>query len=403
MSARDIPWCVPDLSGREVEYVTDAVASGHIGPAGPYLERLERQVAEVSDAACAVTTCCGTDALHLALLLAGVRPGDEVVVPALTFVATANAVRHLGAYPVVVDIDPEYWQIDPCAVAAFLTGCEQRRGRVINPASGRRVAAVVPVHLLGHPAPLAELDELAQDSGIAVVADGAQGLGATYRGCGIASGGVLTSLSFNANKIITTGGGGAVLTGDPDLAARARYLGAQAASGTYQHDEVGHNWRMSNVSAAIGCAQVERLADLVAAKRRIHDAYSEALVNVPGVSQPGCAPWATTTRWFAPLAVDPATAGIDAAELRAHLASKGVSAGPVWTPLHQTRAHAGCAPAPCPVAERLGRAVLQLPCSPGMTEDEVSRTINAVRTGVRDAARGSAFRGIRARASVLRP
>ncbi|MEU5425117.1 aminotransferase class I/II-fold pyridoxal phosphate-dependent enzyme [Streptomyces olivoreticuli] len=402
MSLLDIPWCVPDLTGREAEYARDAVASGNIGPAGAYLDRFERQLAEVSGAAHAVTTCCGTDALHLALLLAGVQPGDDVIVPALTFVATANAVRHLGAYPVVLDVDPDFWQLDPSTVAAFLDVCEQRSGRVVNPASGRYVTAVVPVHLLGHPAPLTELHDLAQGVGLPVVADGAQGLGAVYRGHGIASG-VLTSLSFNANKIVAAGSGGAVLTDDADLAARARYLGAQAASGTYLHDEVGHNWRMSNVSAAIGCGQVERLTDLVAAKRRIHLSYRAAFAGIAGLSQPGTASWSSPTHWFSPLAVDPQCSGTDATALRKHLHRHGIKAGPAWTPLHETKAHAGAAPAPCPVAERLGRTVLQLPCSAGMTDGDVARVVDAIRTVERRPVAVSGIRGVSAQMPALRP
>jgi perosamine synthetase len=379
-----VPWCVPDLSGNEARYLAEAAAAGQAGPAGDFLPRFEAGIAALAGVQHAVATCSGTAALHIAFLLAGVRPGDEVIVPAWTFVATANAVRHAGGYPVVLDVDPDCWQLDPARLEEFLTGqCRQAGGRLADMRTGRPVAAVAPVDLLGHPADLDAITALARRHRIAVVEDAAQAIGAAFRGRPCGSSG-LAAASFNANKIITAGSGGAILTGDEQTAARARYLINQARDHRveYRHGELGWNYRMSNLHAAVGCAQLERACQLITAKQRIHTRYRQELADVPGVIFQAEASWATATRWMTTILTDPAITGMTGGELRSRLAADGIQAGPPWTPLHLTGAHPGGAPEPCAVAERLGRDALHLPSSPALTSQQQDRVIAAVRAAV---------------------
>jgi perosamine synthetase len=285
MQPEPVPWCVPDLSGNEPGYLAQAIAAGQAGPAGDFLARFEAGVAELAGVRYAVATCTGTAALHIAFLLAGVRPGDEVIVPAWTFVATANAVRHAGGHPVALDLDPRYWQLDPDLLEEFLTGhCCLQGGRLTDPATGRRVAAVAPVDLLGHPADLDTIGATASRHGIAMVEDAAQGLGAACRGRP-AGGSGLAAASFNANKLITAGSGGAILTNDQHTATRARYLINQARDHPveYRHGEPAWNYRMTNLHAAVGCAQLDRAGQLIAAKQRIHARYVQELAGLDGV------------------------------------------------------------------------------------------------------------------------
>jgi perosamine synthetase len=383
-----VPWCVPDLSGNEASYLTQAVAAGQAGPAGDFLPHFEAGVAGLAGVRHAVTTCSGTAALHIAFLLAGVRPGDEVIVPAWTFVATANAVRHAGGYPVALDIDSRYWQLDPELLEQFLTRqCRMAGGRLTDTLTGRPVAAVAPVDLLGHPADLDAITALACQCGIAVVEDAAQGIGADSRGQP-AGGSGLGAASFNANKIITASSGGAILTSDDSVASRARYLINQARDhpAEYQHGEPAWNYRMTNLHAAIGCAQLERASQLIAAKQRIHGRYVRELAGLGGVTFQQQAPWATATRWMTTIVISQQITGITAARLRARLASDGIQTGPPWTPLHLTGAHHGCAPWPCPVAEQLGRDAFHLPCSASLTSQQQARVITAIRAAIRQLA-----------------
>jgi perosamine synthetase len=379
-----VPWCVPDLSGNEPGYLAQAIAAGQAGPAGDFLARFEGGVAELAGVRYAVATCTGTAALHIAFLLAGVRPGDEVIVPAWTFVATANAVRHAGGHPAALDIDPRYWQLDPGLLEEFLTRhCRLQGGRLTDPATGRRVTAVTPVDLLGHPADLDAIGAAASRHGIAMVEDAAQGLGAACRGQPAGSSG-LAAVSFNANKLITAGSGGAILTNDQHTATRARYLINQARDHPveYRHGEPAWNYRMTNLHAAVGCAQLDRAAQLVAAKQRIHARYVRELAGLDGVSFQQQASWANPTRWLATIAINPQITGITAGQLRARLTADGIQTGPPWTPLHLTGAHQDCAPWPCPVAEHLGRDTFHLPSSVTLTSQQQDRVITAVRAAI---------------------
>jgi perosamine synthetase len=384
-----VPWCVPDLSGNEARYLVQAITAGQPGPAGGFLARFEEGVSNLAGVRHAVATCTGTAALHIAFLLAGVRPGDEVIVPDWTFVATANAVRHAGGYPIALDIDPDYWQLDPAQLERFLSQhCHRQGEQLLDTLTGRPLRAIAPVDLLGHAADLAAITALAADYQIAVVEDAAQALGATWHSRPAGSSG-LAAASFNANKLITAGSGGAVLTDDDGTAGRARYLINQARDHPveYRHGELAWNYRMTNLHAAIGCAQLERATHLISAKQQIYSQYVAELAGIDGVQFQQEAPWASATRWLATIVVDPQTTGIDGVRLRQALAAGGIQAGPPWTPLHQTGAHCGCAPWPCPVAERLGHDALHLPSSPTLTAEQQDRVISAIRAATHQSAR----------------
>ena len=283
---RVIPNAVPHLAGNEWKYVKECLDTNWVSSAGAFVDRFEREVARYVGVPHAVATVNGTAALHVALLAAGVTAGDEVVMPAFTFVATANAVAYCGAHPVFLDSEETSWGLDPARVAEFLDGeCEVTAGRVTDRRTGRVVRALLPVHLYGHPCDLDPLLALARRYPLAVVEDSAEALGARYRGRPVGADGLAGCVSFNGNKIITTGAGGMVLSRDEAMAARVRRLTTQARGDALEfiHDEIGFNYRLSNLHAALGVAQLEQLDLFVEDKRRTAAFYQQAFAPVDGV------------------------------------------------------------------------------------------------------------------------
>jgi perosamine synthetase len=377
-----IPLCVPELRGNEWAYVKECLDTNWVSSVGAYVDRFERAVAARVGVAHAIATVNGTSALHIALQLAGVEAGDEVLVSTLTFIAPANAIRYVGAHPVFIDADPEYWQMDPALVARVLEQeCTWTDGVLRNRTTGRRVRAIMPVHVLGHPVEMGPLLELAQRYGLAVVEDATESLGAEWRGRPVGQLGDLACFSFNGNKLITTGGGGMLVTNNDAYAKRGRYLTTQAKDDPieYMHEEVGYNYRLTNVLAAMGVAQMEQLDDYVATKRRIAARYAAELGQVPGLTLMREAPWAKSVFWMYTVLVDAERYGMDSRALLRALGKRGIQTRPLWQPLHQSGAHRGAFATPCPVAERLNRDALSLPCSVGLTESEQTRVIEAVR------------------------
>jgi perosamine synthetase len=377
-----IPLSEPQIDGNEWAYVKECLDTGWVSSVGSFVTRFEEAVAARVGARHAVAAVNGTAALHVALLVAGVGPGDEVLVPSLTFIAPANAIRYAGGWPVFVDVEPEHWQMDPAAVADFLNNrCRREGGRLLDKATGRRVAAVLPVDLLGHPAEMDAIVATARRHGLPVVEDATEALGAR---CGSRSAGHLADiacLSFNGNKILTTGGGGMIVTDDEGWAARARYLTTQAKDDPveYVHGTIGFNYRLTNVLAAIGCAQMERLDAFVERKREIAARYAEALARVPGLTLMREASWARSTFWLYTVLVDAAAYGCDRRALMTRLADRGIESRPLWQPIHCSPAHADAPRAECPVAERLQRDALSLPSSVGLTAADQRRVIDAIR------------------------
>lgn len=375
--SRPIPNAVPYLGGNEWQYLKECLDTNWVSSVGPFVDRFERDVAAYVGAAHAVATVSGTAALHVGLLLAGVQPGDEVLVPTLTFVATANAVRYCAALPVFMDSEPRSWAVDPEKVAEFLAReCQVSGDRVVNRATGRTVRALLPVHLYGHPADLDPLLDLCQRFPLALVEDAAEALGARYKGRRVGAHGLVGCLSFNGNKIITAGGGGMVLTNDGRLARRARSLTTQAREegSEFIHREVGFNYRLSNIQAALGVAQLEQLDRFIEAKRTTARMYTDALARLGGIEPLAEAPWAFSTFWMYSVLPDPSRYG-NARELLAGARAEGIQLRPLWYPLHRQPVFAGCQAYRIEVADRLYERGISLPCSVGITPDERERVI----------------------------
>lgn len=362
-----IPVARPDLGGREVGYVTDALESTHISSVGAYVDRFETEFAKFCQVPHAMTCSNGTVALHLALLGVGVGPGDEVIVPALTYVACANAVTYCGATPVLADVDARTWTLDTDACAAAITP---------------RTRAIMAVHLFGHPCDMDALRALADRHGLALVEDAAEAHGAAYRGRPAGSLGDVATFSFFGNKVVTSGEGGMVTTADPDLAARVRLLRGQgqAPDRRYWHVVRGFNYRMTNVASAIGLAQLERAEAMIARRAEVAGWYAEALAGTVYRLQ-HTEPWARRTNWMVAAAVD--DGGPDTADVMGALEAAAIESRPFFPALHSLPAHDGLAAVgSLPVSERLARRGLCLPTSSLLTRSEVDRVVAVLTAAV---------------------
>jgi len=361
-----IPLSVPDLRGREAEYLARCVEENWVSSAGPQVAEMERAMAGLTGRRCAVATNTGSAALQLALLAAGVGPGDRVAVPDWTFVASVNAARHAGAEPVLIDVDDTSWTLDPALLAEALA----------QPDHG--IKAVIAVHALGHPADMDALAEPCRAAGAALVEDAAGAIGATYRGRPAGGLGDAAAFSFNGNKLVTAGGGGMYLTDREPWADRARHLTAQARLGAdYRHDEAGYNWRMTNIAAALGLAQLERLDEMLAARRAIAARYDEALAALPHdtLAATPRAPWAEPNGWLYSVYATTETA---AADLVAHMGSAGIEARPFWRAMSTQPPYADASRLTRGVSERLSGRVVSLPSSSNLSAEDQERVIAAL-------------------------
>jgi perosamine synthetase len=356
----------PEFTKRESELVQDCLDTTFVSSVGKYVDQFEAMLADFTGARHVVAMVNGTAALQVALALAGVKSGDEVLVPALSFVATANAVSHCGAIPHFVDSNQATLGMDAETVREHLSAIAELTDHGLrNRHTGRRIAALVPMHTFGQPADLEPLLELALQYRIPMVEDAAESLGSTYHGRHTGTFGKLGILSFNGNKIITTGGGGAILTDDPELARRARHLTTTAKiphPWEFVHDEVAWNYRLPNLNAALGCAQLERLGGILARKRQLAGRYQDAFQEVPGVSfvvEPaGCVSnyWLNTIRLETP---DKMTLN----QLLLRLNEAGYLCRPAWRLLHRLPMYSECPRAPLAVAEALEVSLINLPSS----------------------------------------
>jgi perosamine synthetase len=387
--ARRIPLAVPDIGPAEARYLQECVDSGFVSSVGPLVDRFERLTAEAAGAGEAVAVSSGTAGLHVALTALGVGRDDLAIIPSFTFIATANAISHCGARPWIVDVDPEDWTMDPALLERVLARetVPGPDGGRLHVASGRRVAAVVPVYALGLPADMDRVCAAAAAYGLPVVADAAAALGSFCidsqggppRRPG-ALGAALTMFSFNGNKTVTAGGGGAVVGSAGALIARVRHLSTTARFGRdYDHDEVGFNYRMTNVQAAVGCAQLERLDALVAAKRMIRAAYDAAIRDLPD-SRPFPAPGRADSSCWLSGVLAPTEAAAE--RLRGALAARGVETRFFWKPIHLQRPYADAPRTPQPVAEDIWRRIVCLPSSSALSAEDLATTIDGLRAGL---------------------
>lgn len=370
-----IPVYSPFLNDQVRRYVLDCVDSGWISSLGKYVGEFERAFARFCDAPHGVATSSGTAALHLALVVLGIGPGDEVLLPSLTFVATANAIRYVGAKPVFVEADPATWCMDPADVGRRITS---------------RTRAVIAVHLYGHPVDMNPLLALAREYDIRVVEDAAEAHGARYSGRPVGALGDVGCFSFYGNKIITTGEGGMFITKDPTMAGRARFLRDHAMDPErrYWHPEVGFNYRMTNIQAAIGCAQMERIDEILARKRRIAQQYADELRGVPGLTPAPCAPWAESVYWMYSVVVENGF-GVERDQVMADLRARGIDTRPFFVPIHHLPPYRSGVT--LPVSDNLAARGINLPSGTGLTEDEI-RTVAAALRAIQRGAGGTRLR-----------
>ncbi len=377
-----IPLSAPHLSGNEWVYIKECLDTGWVSSVGSFVTRFENDVAAAAGTQCAVATTCGTAALHVAMLVAGVKPGDEVLVSSMTFIAPINAIRYANAVPVLIDAEPLHWQMDVNQVREFLTnGCERRAEGLFNKASGRRVAAIIPVHILGHPVDMRALMAVAAEFELTVIEDATESLGSTYFDQPTGGIGHMGCFSFNGNKIITTGGGGMLVTNGEAWAKKARYLTTQAKDDPqeYIHHEIGYNYRLTNIAAAFGCAQMEVLPGYVERRRAIHALYRKQLADVSGIRFQEEAEGVRSNQWLTTVYIDSSAFGMDARALRQKLKDARIEARPLWQPGHLSPAHQDAFSLPCPVAEDLYANCLSLPSCSFSTDEDIGRVIEVIR------------------------
>lgn len=379
-----IPLCIPQIDGNEWIYVKECLDTGWVSSVGSYVTRFEEQLAAVAGCQYAVATSSGTAALHTSLVTLGIEPDDEVIVSALTFVASANAIRYVGAWPVFMDVTREYWQMDPQKLSDFLEQeCHWVGGELRNNHTGRPVRAIMPVHILGHPVDLAPILDLAQQYNLYVIEDATESLGARYKGHPVGQLGHMASFSFNGNKLMTTGGGGMITTNNPEWADRAKYLSTQAKDDPleYIHHSIGYNYRLTNIQAALGCAQLEQLGNFVDRKQRIAMAYAEGLSEINGITPMPEADWATSVWWLYTVLIDEEQCGISSRQMLRALSREAIQTRPLWRPLPMLPLFQqdNSFDYRIEVAPWLYQRALSLPCSVGLTSSEQNRVIDAIR------------------------
>ncbi len=378
MSERRIPLAEPLLAGNERAYLLECLDTNFVSSVGPFVLRFEQEFAARTGSRFAVACSSGTAALHVAMRLVGVEPGDEVFVASLTFVASANPIVYERGIPVFVDSERETWNMDPGLVVEEL----DRRARL----GLRQPRAVEVVHLLGQPARIEELVEACARHGVALIEDASEAVGATYesgpfKGKHVGAIGLLGCFSFNGNKLLTAGGGGMITTNDPELARRAKHLTTQARLPglEYRHDEVGYNYRLTNLAAALGLAQLEKCDDLLERKRANARYYDKRLGDLHGLTLRPRTPWARASHWLYSITVDPDAFGRTSRETIDALQTENIEARPIWSPLHTQPIFEG---APMlgsgRVSTELFDRALSLPSSAGLTDSERARVVKAL-------------------------
>lgn len=373
MLAIRIPLAVPDLSGNEEEYVVRAIRTSWISSTGEFVKRFEREFIEVCGARSVISVANGTVALHLALVALGVEPGDEVIVPSLTYVATANAVRYVGGEPIFVDVDPQTWCLDPDLLAALIT--PKTRG-------------IIAVHLYGHPADMDPILRVADAHGLWVIEDAAEAPLARYKGRLVGQFGKVATFSFYGNKILTSGEGGAVALSDPQLEQRARMLRNQGMDPErrYYFPITGYNYRLTNVACALLCAQLERRAELVGKRHNAYAWYRTALSGIDGIGFQPVAAWAEPVPWLFCITVDEASYGMGRDGLIEQLDREGIETRPFFIPLHRLPPFAEQSRTrreELPVTDRLAATGLNLPTHTMLTSQDIDRIAMVIRKTAR--------------------
>lgn len=360
-----VPLHEPTFDAKELEYVTDCVKSGWVSSVGKYVSQFEEDLAKLTGVKRAVAVVNGTAALHIALKVAGVQPNDEVLMPALTFVATANAISYIGAVPHFVDVSSVSLGLNPKKLDAYLDKIAvKQNGELINKETGRVIRAVVPMHTFGHPVELDELQIICDKYGLVLVEDAAESLGSYYKGKHTGGFGHVNAISFNGNKIATTGGGGAILTNDDTLADYAKHITTTAKvphRWEYVHDEIAYNYRMPNINAALGCAQLEKVPTFIKQKRDLTHFYNELLEEIDGVQLFKEPEYAQSNYWLQTLILDE-TQNRD--ELLEYFNENGIMSRPIWQPMHYLKQFSDCPRDDLSIIENLDKRIINVPSTP---------------------------------------
>ncbi len=374
---RVIPLSIPKIAGNEWEYVKECLDTGWVSSAGAYVDRFENYICELTGAKRAVACSTGTAALHTALLVLGTKPDDEVIVPTVTFIASVNAVSYTGATPVFMDCD-DYCNIDVAKTIEFIENeTVFKDGFTYNRETGRRIPVLMAVHVLGNAVDLEPLVTICKERNIKIVEDAAESLGTRYK-CGMLDGcwtgtiGDIGCYSFNGNKIVTAGGGGMFVTDDPSYSEKAEYLTTQAKDDAvrYVHDEVGYNYRLTNVQAAIGVAQLEQLPEFIAVKKKNYGVYQDAIKQIDGLTLADTPEYSDNNCWMYALQIDQDICGWDKESLMADLAENGIQARPLWQLNHLQKPYSNCQTYEIEKAYRMYDRTLMLPCSTSLTKDD---------------------------------
>lgn len=365
----------PHMGEAELHFVEEAFRTNWIAPLGPNVDAFEREIAKLAGVKHAAALSSGTAALHLAVRMLGVQPGDKVFCSTLTFAASANPIVYEGGEPVFIDSEPDSWNMSPVALERAFDAAK---------AEGWMPKAVIVVNLYGQSADMDPILDLCNRYNVPMIEDAAESLGATYKGRASGSFGLLGVFSFNGNKIITTSGGGMLVSDDEALIKQARFLATQARDPAphYQHSQIGFNYRMSNILAGVGRGQLQVLGDRVEARRAVHDAYREGLSGIPGLEWQPEPEWSWSNRWLSALTLDPEITGVTAAEVIQRLADEMIEARPVWKPMHQQPVFAHCrhfAHGNEIVADDIFARGLCMPSGSNMTRAEIDRIIDAMR------------------------
>lgn len=384
-----IPLSEPYIKGNEWRYIKECLDTGWVSSAGRYVDLFEQKICEYTGAKNAVACVNGTAALQISLLLAGVKPGDEVIAPTLTFIAPINAIQYLYGYPVFMDSD-EYYNIDIEKTIQFIkTETRFRNGVTINKSTGRIIRAVIPVHIFGNAVDLESLLGIGHERNIKIIEDATESLGTKYIKGSIKNKhtgtiGDIGCLSFNGNKLITTGGGGMILTDSSRIAEKARYLTTQAKDDPlrYIHNEVGYNFRLTNLQSALGVGQLEQLLTFLELKEKTYQIYKDRIRNILGLHIAGTPDYADNNHWMVALQIDSELYGRDRENLMICLSRFGIQTRPIWYLNHLQKPYLNCYNYSIENALKLHKNTLNIPCSTGITKQQINYIIEKLNNGL---------------------
>lgn len=361
----------PHFGGNEWKYIRECLETGWVSSVGKFVDKFEQDLIDFTQSNYAIATTNGTCALHICYLLAGISMGDEVLVPSLTFVATTNAISYCGAIPHFIDSQASHLGINSVLLEDYLQDITKLKKKIcINKITGRPIRALCVMHTLGHPVDLDSLEEICKKYYIALIEDAAEALGSYYKGVHVGHRGLLGALSFNGNKIITTGGGGAILTNSAELAKQAKHITTTAKlphQWLFQHDQVGYNYRLPNINAALGCAQLEQLPQFLKAKRMLAQKYQNAFINIPGIQFIKEPEDTKSNYWLNALLLDEPYAGLRN-KLLSEMTKHGFGVRPLWDLQHTLPMYKDCPRMPLPIAKSLQKRLIKIPSSASLVK-----------------------------------